>query len=62
MGHPPYSPDIELCHFYLFPKIENKLRGFHYMNAEETVAAFQTDVSKVSKEGLAEYITQCFIA
>ena len=28
---PPYSPDLALCDFWLFPK----LRGYHYETIEE---------------------------
>jgi hypothetical protein len=26
MDHPPYSPDLALCEFWLFPKIKNALK------------------------------------
>jgi hypothetical protein len=25
--HPPYSPDLDPCDFYLFPKLKSKLKG-----------------------------------
>ena len=27
MEHPPYSPDLAPCDFFLFPKLKRKLRG-----------------------------------
>ena len=27
MDHPPYSPDLALCDFWLFPKLKNALKG-----------------------------------
>jgi hypothetical protein len=27
MDHPPYSPDIAPCDFWLFPKLKNALKG-----------------------------------
>jgi len=30
LPHPPYSPDLALCDFYLFPKLESKLKGHHF--------------------------------
>ena len=27
MDHPPYSPDLTLCDFWLFPKLKNALKG-----------------------------------
>ena len=33
--HPPYSPDLTPCDFWLFPKLKEKLRGCHYETIEE---------------------------
>ncbi|UYV78807.1 hypothetical protein LAZ67_16002854 [Cordylochernes scorpioides] len=30
LNHPPYSPDLAPCDFYLFPKIKLKLKGYVY--------------------------------
>ncbi|UYV73796.1 hypothetical protein LAZ67_11000937 [Cordylochernes scorpioides] len=30
LNHPPYSPDLAPCDFYLFPKIKLKLKGFFF--------------------------------
>jgi len=27
VDHPPYSPDLALCDFWLFPKLKNALKG-----------------------------------
>ena len=32
--HPPYSPDLTLCDFCLFPKLEKNLKGCHYETIE----------------------------
>ena len=37
--HPPYSPDIASCNFWLFPKI----RGCRY----ETIEEIKEDVTKI---------------
>ena len=37
--HPPYSPDLTPCDFWLFPK----LRGYHY----ETIEEMKEAVTKV---------------
>jgi hypothetical protein len=36
--HPPYSPDLELCEFFLFPKIKLKLKGRQFDTTEEIQA------------------------
>jgi hypothetical protein len=30
LPHPPYSPDLAPCDFYLFPKLKSKLKGHHF--------------------------------
>ena len=41
--HRPYSPDLAPCDFWLFPKLNEKLRGCRY----ETVEEMKEDVTKV---------------
>ena len=33
--HPPYSPDLSPCDFWLFPKLKENLRGCRYETIEE---------------------------
>jgi hypothetical protein len=33
--HPPYSPDLALCDFFLFPKMTFKLKRNYFINTEE---------------------------
>lgn len=60
LGHSPYSPDLAPCDFYLFPKIKEKLRGKHFMDAEEAVAAFQNAVEETPKAEWARCFSQWF--
>ena len=41
--HPPYSPYLTPCDFWLFPKLKEKLRGCHY----ETIEKMKEAVTKV---------------
>ena len=34
LPHPPYSPDLARCYFYLFPKLKPKLKGHHFGTME----------------------------
>jgi len=34
LPHPPYSPDLALCDFCLFPKLKLKLKGHHFGTME----------------------------
>jgi len=38
LEHPPYSPDLTPCDFYLFPKIKSVLRGTHFVLVENAKA------------------------
>lgn len=60
LGHPPYSPDLAPCDFYLFPKIKEKLRGKLFMNTEEAVGAFQKAVEETPKDDWAKCFSQWF--
>ena len=35
LQHPPYSPDMAPCDFFLFPKIKNQLKGRSFQDIEE---------------------------
>jgi transposase len=36
--HPPYSPDLAPCDFFLFPKMKLKLKGRRFETIEEIQA------------------------
>ena len=36
LPHPPYSPDLAPCDFYLFLKLKSKLKGHHFGMMENT--------------------------
>jgi transposase len=38
LAHPPYSPDLAPCDFFLFPKIKSVLKGTHFVSVEEVIA------------------------
>ena len=35
MDHPPYSPDLALCDFWLFPKLKNALKGQRFADLSD---------------------------
>jgi len=39
--HPSYSPDLAPCDFFLFPKMELKLKGRRFDNTEAIQAESQ---------------------
>lgn len=48
MSHPPYSPDLAPCDFYLFPKVKDCLRGRRFASAEEAADAFDEVVEGIT--------------
>jgi hypothetical protein len=38
LEHPPYSPDLTPCDFYLFPNIKPVLKGTHFVSVENVTA------------------------
>ena len=40
LGHPPYSPDLAPCDFFVFPNVKRMMRGIRYDSPEEAVTAF----------------------
>ncbi len=39
LAHPPYSPDLAPCAYFLFPEIKSKLRGISFRNIAAVQAA-----------------------
>ena len=48
--HPPYSPDLALCDFWLFPKLKEKLRGCRYVTIEEMKEAVTKVTDMLTQE------------
>jgi len=56
MDHPPYSPDLAPCNFWLFPKLKNALKGQRFADLSD----IQRDV-KTLLRGIPENDFQdCF--
>ncbi|KAL4126402.1 hypothetical protein QTP88_010624 [Uroleucon formosanum] len=47
LQHPPYSPDLAPCDFWLFPKLKSALKGTHF----ESVEAVKTKVKGITRKG-----------
>lgn len=60
MTHPPYSPDLAPCDFFLFPKIKDKLRGIRFTSPESAVNAFKEAIEEVPKEDWSNCFVQWF--
>ena len=52
--HPPYSPDLAPCDFWLFPKLKEKLRGCRYETIEEMKEAVTKVIDTLTQEDFHE--------
>ncbi|MCG8044068.1 MAG: hypothetical protein JAY66_00005 [Candidatus Thiodiazotropha taylori] len=52
LPHPPYSPDLAICDFFLFPNVKDQLRGVKYETRDELGAAITVALREVSRDGL----------
>lgn len=51
--HPPYSPDLAPCDFWLFPAIKFPLRGRKFKTNQEVIKAVEARCKELEKDGLA---------
>ena len=52
--HPPYSPDLAPCDFWLFTKLKEKLRGCRYETIEEMKEAVTKVIDTLTQEDFHE--------
>jgi transposase len=50
LPHPPYSPDLAPCDFFLFPKLKPHLKGHHFGTVENVQAAATRALNNISSE------------
>ena len=48
--HPPYSPDLAPCDFWLFPKLKESLRGCRNETIEEMKEAVMKVIDTLTQE------------
>lgn len=54
--HPPYSPDLAPCDFYLFPKLKHHLRGTRFEDENAAV----TEMSRILEDMPKSEFQDCF--
>jgi hypothetical protein len=52
--HPPYSPDLAPCDFFLFPKMKLKLKGRRFNTTEDIQAESQKVLGTVTEKDFEE--------
>ena len=53
LPHPPYSPDLSPCDFYLFPKLKKHLSGRRYRSRSSLGSAIYQFLNSISKKEYA---------
>jgi [histone H3]-lysine36 N-dimethyltransferase SETMAR len=51
LSHPPYSPDLAPCDFFLFPELKKHLRGVRFQSDNEVNNAVSGALKVISKDG-----------
>ncbi len=50
--HPPYSPDLAICDFFVFPRIKSELRGHRFRNLRDMKTAVLRTLRNIPKEDI----------
>ena len=56
LSHPPYSPDLSPCDFFLFAAIKEPLRGQRFQSQEDINAAWKASIDQVNAAGTEQGI------
>ena len=54
LPHPHYSPDLSPCHFWLFPKLKEQLKGCRFNSDEEVEEAVGAAIQTIPQEKLGK--------
>ena len=50
LNHPPYSPDLSPCDFFLFPRLKEMIFGNKYMSRSSLGSAIYQCLQQIPKE------------
>ena len=56
LEQPPYSPDLALCNFVLFPKLDGIIKGTHFEGVEAIKEAVMTELRGIPEESFQQCI------
>ena len=60
LTHPPSSPDLAPCDFFLFPRMKNEIRGVTFDSPESAVAAYRGCLEGLKLEDWASCFEKWF--
>jgi len=49
-AHPPYSPDLAPCDFWIFPKVKMAMKGKRFESIQDIEAATTAQLKTLTKE------------
>ncbi len=58
LAHPPYSPDLAPCDYFLFPRLKSQLATLQIRNLEELKHAVHRELNKIPSEDFCAAIRQ----
>ena len=53
LDHPPYSPDLAPCDFWLFPKLKSVVKGLHFASVDEIKDRVTRELRCLAEEDFA---------
>ena len=57
LNHPPYSPDLSPCDFFLFPRLKKMLSRNKYMSGSSLGSAIYQCLQQIPKEDYLLFVT-----
>ena len=60
LEHPPYSPDLAPCNFFVFPFVKSKLRGVRFDTPDLAVEAFLEHIEAIPQSEWASMFQKWF--
>jgi hypothetical protein len=57
--HPAYSPDLAICHFYLFGRINKRLAGVFVDDVEDLRNALMSILAEISDDENSRAFNHC---
>lgn len=60
LRHPPYSPDLAPCDFYVFRELKRRLRGKRFESPKEAIDAMNVILGDMSKESFKDCFDKWF--
>jgi transposase len=59
LDHPPYSPDLAPCNFWLFPKLKTALKGHRFSDIADIQEHAATILQSIPEEEFQKCFEQC---